>query len=629
MPESNPPLLVALGSDAQALRLIHQGFWRAREEGRPWVAVHVEVPEEDAESADQARLWVEEAASLGAQCLWIQARTRMGGLLEAIRTTGSDLVILGQGRDHWPWTRLGHSSAQELLRRQPPAQVEIVPLGPDLPPDPLLPPPGQRLGALVGGLGVLGACLGLSRILPPGQPLPAIHLIFLTGTAYVAQTWGRLAGAVAVGLAGWAFHTLPPGQPGMGEWPLTALFLVVLGGGQVAVALAQRLERQTRTSRRRAALLAVLLLLGRNLAKAMSPQEVGSALAHLGERLLRRPVELLVPAADGTWDLHFSNDDPPTDFLGALARRHLDPRFMGGFAYLPVGNGEALEGLLRVRAGRMGDLDEDAWELLRAIAVQVALALERISWLERAQRSRLEHETERLRSTLLGAISHDFRTPLAAIQGASSSLMLASEPLAESTRRDLLAMIQSESERLGHLLADILDLTRLECGEIRVQKEWHPLEEVVGAALRRVEEGLEEPWIRVVLPEDLPLVSVDGVLLEQLLLNLLGNARRHAPGSPVDLRAWLEGRSLELEVADRGPGIPLQHREAVFGKFFRLPDRVAGEGVGLGLAICDAIARAHGGRIWVEERAEGGASFRVSLPWEEAAPELPAEEEMT
>jgi len=627
-PGMQKPLLVALGSDAQALRLIHAAFWTSREQGRPWVAVHVERPAEDApEEADQARLWLEEAESLGGRALWIQARTLVGGLLEAIQKTGADEIHLGQEKDRWPWGRLGHSTAQELLRRHPATRVVPVPLAAEIPQLPVFPSPGQRLGACFGGLGVLAACTGLSAILPPEQPVPAIFLIFLLGTAFIAERWGLGAGVLAVALAAAPGHLLAI------DWPLLILFLTLLMGGQFAVAITERLTQQTRTSRRRAALLAALLMLGRNLARTTRPAEVAEALAHLGERLLHRRLHLLLPREGGTWEALPPSELPglPADlnlesFAGGPCDGGLEPLIQATSAFLPLGHGEALEGVLCVETTPNRLLNEDDWELLRAFAVQVALALERVRWLETAQKARLENETERMRSALLGAISHDLRTPLAGIQGAASSLLLAPESLAEPARRDLLAMIHDESERLTLLLTNLLDLTRLESGSIQVHKEWHPLDEVVGAALRRAESGHGPIQAELDLPEDLPLVPVDGALLEQMLINLLVNARRHAPEGPVSLGAWIGPESLELEVADRGPGIPEAFRERIFDKFFRLPGKPQDGGVGLGLAICEAIARAHGGRIWAEARPGGGASFRVSLPLEGSPPSLPEAE---
>ena len=152
------------------------------------------------------------------------------------------------------------------------------------------------------------------------------------------------------------------------------------------------------------------------------------------------------------------------------------------------------------------------------------------------------------------------------------------------------------------------------------------MDEVIGAVLRRTESGGKGMAVRVHLPEDLPFVPLDEILAEQLLINLLLNARRHAPDSAVDLSAWMGTGTLELEVADQGPGIPEAFRERIFDKFFRVPGSTGEGGVGIGLAICDAIAKAHEGKIWVEERPGGGASFRVSLPLVGQPPVLPDSE---
>jgi two-component system sensor histidine kinase KdpD len=281
-----------------------------------------------------------------------------------------------------------------------------------------------------------------------------------------------------------------------------------------------------------------------------------------------------------------------------------------------------LEGLLQIHCPEGLPFPQELWGSLQAFAVQGALAIERVRWLETAQQAHTDRETERLRNSLLSSISHDLRTPLTAIQGAASSLLLPAEPLPEATRRDLLAMIRDESERLARLLSNLLDLTRLESGAIRARKEWQPLDEVIGAALRRLETG-PAPEVRVMLPEDLPLVPLDAVLMEQLLINLLANAQRHAPASPIELKAWLGAGSLELAVSDEGPGVPEELRERIFDKFFCTPS--GDGGVGLGLAICEAIARTHGGRIWMEPSPRGGASFRISLPLEGEPPSPPAE----
>jgi two-component system sensor histidine kinase KdpD len=349
------------------------------------------------------------------------------------------------------------------------------------------------------------------------------------------------------------------------------------------------------------------------------------------QSLLQAKAWLLVPAEGDRWIRLPESDEepscpPPSALLGALgpvARREdpLEPFFLDGHSYVALASTRGTEGMLQLHLAEGRSFPQEVWGSLQAFAVQGALALERVRWLEAAHAARVESETERMRSSLLSAISHDLRTPLAAIQGAASSMLLPAEPLPESTRRDLLSMIHDESEHLAQLLSNLLDLTRLESGTIQVRKEWQPLDEVIGAALRRVEaRGCK--GVRVMLPEDMPMVALDEVLAEQLLVNLIINAHRYAPETAVELRAWTETGSLQLAVADRGPGIPEAFRDRIFDKFFRMPGSNGDGGIGLGLAICDAIARAHGGRIWVEEHPGGGALFRVSIPWEGDPPQI-------
>ncbi len=267
-----------------------------------------------------------------------------------------------------------------------------------------------------------------------------------------------------------------------------------------------------------------------------------------------------------------------------------------------------------------------ASNLRQAFDVQIAQARDRVELAERARSALVEAERERTRSALLSAVSHDLRTPLAAIQGAASSLLLKDEARPSGAEEDLLAMIVDESERLTRLVTNLVDMTRLESGSTSLRKEWQALEELIGAVLTRLEARSGPLPVAVKLPDDLPLVRIDGVLMEQLLINLVENALRHAPGAPVEISARHENGRLLLDVSDRGPGVPRDQQDRVFDKFVRMPGGGDG-GVGLGLAICRAIAQAHGGSIEALPREGGGASFRVVLPVETEAPLAPAEEE--
>ena len=218
----------------------------------------------------------------------------------------------------------------------------------------------------------------------------------------------------------------------------------------------------------------------------------------------------------------------------------------------------------------------------------------------------------------------DMRTPLAVITGAASTLLDTKGPIDEANRRDLIQTILEESERLNRQIRNLLDMTRLESGAVKVSKEWLPFEEVVGSALTRMDKRLEKRDVRVSLPADLPLVAFDPVLVELALTNLFENAAKYG-SDPIEIGVTPFRSEIVVDVADRGPGIPAGEEVRVFEKFHRAVREGTAEGVGLGLAICRAVVAAHGGRIWAQNREAGGASFRFSLPIEGEAPKLATE----
>jgi len=242
---------------------------------------------------------------------------------------------------------------------------------------------------------------------------------------------------------------------------------------------------------------------------------------------------------------------------------------------------------------------------------------QRTAWLlEKAKKAEVDAETERLRSSLLSSVSHDFRTPLTAIVGSAGALLARKEIQNNPAVREQLENIQEEGERLSHLVQNLLETTRLESGAVQIHKEATPLEEVVGSALERVQKSLRDRAVRVDLPEDLPSVPMDATLMEQVFINLLENGAGHTPaGTDLEISAVIQEDSVLITVADRGAGLKPEDLERVFDKFYHDP---SSHGAGLGLAICRAIVNAHGGRIWAENRTGGGAVFRFTLPLENA-----------
>jgi len=442
-----------------------------------------------------------------------------------------------------------------------------------------------------------GLCTVIAWLCHTWGDLAFFLMVFLLGAVLVAWRWGRLAAAVAA-VAGmlsydllFKTHTF---HFSVSDWSRFIEFLGLVAIAQLVADLVQRLRKQTRLAQARERETAALYALSCRLADEST-----------AERILQ--------AAAGSLALETGQ---PVTVAGV--EQHAGP--VAGQQSVPLQGSRA----------RLGEIlvDEAAWNALppdfrKATPQLIASALERALSSEDAQRARAEADRERTCSSLLSAVSHDFRTPLAAIRGAASTLDSDGEELSPEERREMVEMIQEESQRLDRLLGNLLELTRLEHGNLGLEREWQPLEEVVGATLTRLEAVLGPMPVKVALAEDLPPVPIDGALVELLLLNLVENAFRHAPGSQIHLSAWALPGEVRVEVADTGPGVPEADRERIFEKFTRREGARPDGGVGLGLAICRAIARIHGGRIWVEEAPGGGAAFRFTLPVEGAPPPLP------
>jgi two-component system sensor histidine kinase KdpD len=269
---------------------------------------------------------------------------------------------------------------------------------------------------------------------------------------------------------------------------------------------------------------------------------------------------------------------------------------------------------MAVLPGNAGPLTAGERQLLEVLAHQTAAAIETTRSQHAAETARVQMQTEQMRSSLLSAVSHDLRTPLASITGAASTLRSQGEKLAPEVRQELLESIGEEAERLSRLVGNLLDMTRLESG-VELRRDFYPLEEIVGAALQRMEHQLRHHSVLTDIPGDLPLVCVDDVLIGQLLVNLLENAAKYTPADcPIEVVAASSDGTINLEVRDRGPGFAPGDEQRIFEKFYRGRPGAATRGAGLGLAICRAIADAHRGSIEAVSREGGGAVFRIRLP---------------
>jgi two-component system sensor histidine kinase KdpD len=257
--------------------------------------------------------------------------------------------------------------------------------------------------------------------------------------------------------------------------------------------------------------------------------------------------------------------------------------------------------------------------LTEAFANQVALAIERIHFARQAREAEMLKATEALQTAILNAVSHDLRTPLSSITGVLSTLDDESELLSEQTRHELVGTALSEAQRLNRLVGNLLDISRIQADALHLTEELNDVQDLVGSVLVNLEQHLETRPVKTSIPDSLPLIPMDFVLISRALHNVIDNAIKYSPeGTPLEIRAALNEPWLEICVADRGPGLPPTDLQHVFDMFYRSSQTGKIQGTGLGLAISQGIVEAHGGRIWAENRPEGGLRVTLALPLSES-----------
>jgi two-component system sensor histidine kinase KdpD len=389
--------------------------------------------------------------------------------------------------------------------------------------------------------------------------------------------------------------------------------------------LAARFREQTEDARRRENRTQILYSITRELAALSDPQEIARAAARHVADVFGGEATVLPVGIDGRSEPDWGALADPR--AAAAARKAFESGHRAGlgtgslpevpFICAPL-VGSRVVGVVAVTPWVRAALP-DAVDLLDLLARQIAVSIERAHLAAQAERVRIDMERERLRNALLSSVSHDLRTPLSAITGAATSLL--GDGLSADARHEMNAMIYEESERLNRLVGNLLDMTRVQSGDLRVAKDWQSIEEVVGSAVRRLRKVLKSHSVEAHLPPELPLVPMDAVLMEQVFVNLLENAAKYTPeGSKIEIVARADSGALTVEVADVGPGFPEGAQAGIFEKF-----NSSSQGAGLGLAICRAIMTAHGGGITAENRPSGGAVFRFTLPLE-VAELMPLEE---
>lgn len=444
---------------------------------------------------------------------------------------------------------------------------------------------------LVAGATALGKTL-FSNVQPTNQVMLYLLAVVISGLG-----WGRESTvlASALGVAAFDFFFVPPVffmSVEEAEYLITftAFLAVALAIGNLTGRLRDHVAMLAARERETTALYAF----SQRMVAARDLREVGSAVAVQVSDTFGCPVALSLPSGKTFASPGFAASDRAEQ--------------------IPLETPQGVVGVLVM--GKDADLDVSQRRLLEILAAQAAVVVERAMLAEEARRAQLLLEEERLHDALLHSISHSLRTPLSSIIGSLSTLLdPGPEELSPVVRHDLVEAAREEAERLNGIVGNLLDMTRLETGHLRLLVDWYDLEDVIGAALGQAERTLNKRQVRVDLPEGLPLVALDQVLIMQVLGNLLDNAVKYSrPGSPLEIGVRRAGSEVEISVADRGPGIPEAERQRVFAKFYRVDRPGSPSGTGLGLAICKGIVEAHHGRIWAEGRPGGGTVIRFTLP---------------
>ena len=635
-------ILVCISPSPLSARLVRAAKRMATGLRADWMAVYVETPNAARlPEADRNRViqTLRLAEQLGAETTTLSGHDVAEEIVSYARKRNVSKIIVGKPV-HPTWRDLVFGSVLNSLVRQS-GSIDVYAISGEI--EAVQQPPAQvfhsgiHWGLYFRAILIVILCTLLASVMHAYFAPSNLIMVYLVGVVIVATRYGRGPSVVASFLSVLTFDfffVTPYLTFAVNESEYAIIFAVMLLVALTISSMTVRIKEQAEAARERERRTFSSYQMSREFANSSSVEDlVQIAVRHIQYAF---PSQVIILLPDSTGELQPHGSEEVSSIFTAqersVARWAFDRSQRAGWGtqtlpgadglYLPLLTSKGTVGVLGLYpSSNRQPMSPEQLHLLETFTNQTALAIERARLSEETERSQLQIETERMRNTLLSSVSHDLRTPLAAITGAASGMLQHKENL-DVHSRELAQIAYEEAERLNRLVGNLLDMTRLEGGGVRVEKEWQPLEEVVGTALVHLGAMLDDHPLTTHLPDDLPLVPIDGVLIEQVLVNLLENALKYTPsGTPIDLSAWVEEREVVVEVADRGPGLPPGEEERIFDKFYRVRPSIAG-GAGLGLAICRAVIAAHGGRLWAANRPEGGASFRFTLPLDGEPPRV-------
>ena len=641
-------LLVCVGPSPLSSRLVRSTRRMAAGLRCPWVAVYVETPAM-LKLSDSGRERLHQnlrlAEQLGARTVTLSGNDPVDEIIHYSQENNVTKIIVGKPQQP-RWREFFRGSfVYELTRKCGDVDVYVIRGEGDetTSTSPSYPQSLSSTRSYIWAVLVVAVCTGASWLLDQRLAAANLVMVYLLGVVIVSIWFGRGPSILAsvLGVAAFDFCFVPP------RWTFAVedsqyffTFLVMLITGLVISTLTARIKYQIDSSRKREQRTSALYALSRELASVKVLNDiVQSTIQHVSSVFHARviiflpgPDQRLVPFGMVTESSSSSERD------GGVAQWAFEHREMAGLGtgtlpgsdalYLPLSLASKNVGVLAVRPEKEHSrFDPEQLHLLEAFASQTAAAVERVNLVRAAEQTKVEVETERLRNSLLSAVSHDLRTPLAVIAGASSTLLEGDATINRQTRQELLQTIVDESDCLNRLVGNLLDTTRLEAGALKLNSEWQSLEELLGVVLNRLHLTLAKHPVKVDIPPDLPLVRADGILLQQVLLNLIENAAKYSPpAKTIEVSAKVRDNQLLVTVSDLGSGLAPGEEKRIFEKFHRSEQTGARPGAGLGLTVCRGIIELHGGEIWAENVSGNGARFSFTLPIA-PSPEMRVEDE--
>lgn len=627
-------LLCCIGAQEGAEHVVRSAARLARQLAVTWHAVYVETPALQRLPGSRREgilQTVQLARELGAATAVLSAQQVAPALVAHARQHNLSKLVLGQGdsRVWWPRRTLG----RQLAALAPDVdRLEVGQPQRSRPPPPLRPgraeadpTGGERLRSY--GL-ALAACAGttvLTHALVPYFDLANIVMVFLLAVVGVAVWLGRGPAVLAafLNVAAFDFFFVAPRLSfAVSDVQYLLTFAVMLVVGLVVGQLTAGLRFQARVATHREARSRALFEAARDFSNLLTQDQAVQTAQAVIAREFRARVAIYVLDADEQLQA------PPGQDAGldlGTARWALDHRQAAGLGtdtlagsawlYLPLKATMRARGVLALRPEEPRFLMvPEQREQLETFAALTAMALERVHYIDVAQHATVQMESERLRNSLLAALSHDLRTPLTALFGIAEMLS-ASRPPLSPPQLELVTAIGEKSRRMTDMVGKLLDMARIQSGEVRLRIEWQSIEEIIGSALKSAKDALGARPLTVQIEPGVPLVACDAVAIERVLANLLENAGKYTPpDTPVTIQVQRAGDELRVSVRDLGPGVATGQEERIFEKFTRGDSESATPGVGLGLAICQAIVQSHKGRIWVATNQPRGAAFSFCLP---------------